>query len=52
MTYILHYTKPVCQIYKKDRLIVKELFILTFYGVDFTKIPVTQSCVSQLLDCI
>jgi len=29
-----------------------ELIILTLSGVDFTTIPVTESCVSQSLDCI
>jgi len=31
---------------------VKELIILTPRGVDFTAIPVTESCISQSLDCI
>jgi len=34
------------------QLFVKELIILTLRGVDFTKIHVTESCVSQSLDCI
>jgi len=31
---------------------VKELIILTPSGVDFTTIPVIESCVLQSLDCI
>jgi len=34
------------------QLFVKEVIILTPSGVDFTTIPVTESCVSQSLDCI
>jgi len=35
-----------------DSFFVQGLIILTPSGVDFTTIPVTESCVSQSLDCI
>jgi len=43
---------PVLRLIDWQLFFVKELIILTPTGVDFTAIPVIESCVSQSLGCI
>jgi len=49
---ILNFDRCVTILTLIDSFFVKELIILTPSGVDFTTVPVTESCVLQSLDCI